>query len=187
MAITQRRLTLAEFLELPEEKPALEYLDGVVTRKVAPQFDHGVTQGELTRLVNNMTVPRRLAIAVPELRTTYAEASLVPDVAIYRWDRVPRDESGRLRSDPLIPPDIAVEIRSPSQTRRELLAKCAWYLEHGVKVTLLFDPNRRSITVMRSGTPALVLREGDTLDLSDIVSDLILNVADLFETLGLFG
>jgi hypothetical protein len=36
MAITQRRLTLEEFLKLPEEKPYLELIDGVVRQKVAP-------------------------------------------------------------------------------------------------------------------------------------------------------
>ena len=75
MAITEQRMTLAEFLELPEQKPALEYPDGVVTQKVSSQFDHGLTQVEFARSVNNPTIPKRLAIAVSELRVTLAGAS----------------------------------------------------------------------------------------------------------------
>jgi hypothetical protein len=41
MAITRRRMTLEEFLRLPEEKPALEFLEGTVTQKVSPQGKHG--------------------------------------------------------------------------------------------------------------------------------------------------
>src|SRR5438067_2330999 len=37
----QRTLTLDEFLALPEEKPALEYSSGVITRKMSPDRDHG--------------------------------------------------------------------------------------------------------------------------------------------------
>ena len=32
MAITQRRMTLEEFLRLPEEKPYLELIDGMVVQ-----------------------------------------------------------------------------------------------------------------------------------------------------------
>ena len=39
-----RRMTLDEFLELPETKPVLEYVDGVVTQNVAPQGQHVLLQ-----------------------------------------------------------------------------------------------------------------------------------------------
>ena len=183
MAITQRRMTLAEFLELPEQKPALEYLDGVVTQKVSPQFDHGIVQGEFTRLVNNVGHPRRMALAVPELRTTYAGASLVPDVAVYRWERVPRDARGRVIRDATMPPDIVLEVRSPSQTHREQMEKCAWYLTRGVAVALLADPDRETLVVNRPGVPPITLQGNDELDLSDVVPGLVLVVADLFAAL----
>ena len=34
MALTEPRMTLEEFLALPEREPALEFEDGVVTQKV---------------------------------------------------------------------------------------------------------------------------------------------------------
>ena len=49
MALTGRRLTLDEFLELPEESPALEYLDGVAVPKVSPKAYHGRTQYTFSR------------------------------------------------------------------------------------------------------------------------------------------
>ena len=35
MAVTRRKLSLEEFLELPEEEPELEYFQGGITQKVA--------------------------------------------------------------------------------------------------------------------------------------------------------
>ena len=83
-------LTLAEFLRLPEEKPALEFQDGMVTQKVSPQGQHGWLQGKLAELFNHFAEPLRLARAFTETRVTFDGASLVPDVVVYRWDRIPR-------------------------------------------------------------------------------------------------
>jgi len=47
MAITGRRLTAQEFLELPEEKPYLELIDGEVVQKPLPQEQHGFLALEL--------------------------------------------------------------------------------------------------------------------------------------------
>jgi Uma2 family endonuclease len=41
---------LDEFLELPEEEPALEYEAGVVKQKVSPKAPHGRLQFRLARL-----------------------------------------------------------------------------------------------------------------------------------------
>jgi Uma2 family endonuclease len=85
MAITERRMTLEEFLELPEEKPALELIDGVVKQKVAPDFLHGMVQSIFLAFINEFAMPRELALAVSEVRATLPGSSPVPDVSVYRW------------------------------------------------------------------------------------------------------
>jgi Uma2 family endonuclease len=40
MAIARQRPTLDTFLSLPEQKPALEYLDGEITQKMSPKLPH---------------------------------------------------------------------------------------------------------------------------------------------------
>ncbi|MCI0344928.1 MAG: Uma2 family endonuclease, partial [Chloroflexi bacterium] len=110
MAITQRRLTLEEFLELPEESPALELIDGVVSQKVAPQWVHGHFQAAIAAIINQIAGPRKLARAFTEIREAHGRDSLVPDVGVYRWDRIPRSPTGRLVNAPPIPPDIAAII-----------------------------------------------------------------------------
>jgi Uma2 family endonuclease len=84
MTAVHTRMTLAEFLALPERKPALEYEDGVVTQKVSPKGRHSVLQLAAANQINEQTVPSRLARAFPELRATFSTLSRVPDVAVYR-------------------------------------------------------------------------------------------------------
>jgi hypothetical protein len=71
MAITQQGLTLEEFLALPEEKPALEYVAGAVRRKVSPEILHGLLQTMLCTWINGFAMPSRMAVAVSELRTRF--------------------------------------------------------------------------------------------------------------------
>jgi hypothetical protein len=116
-------MTLEAFLRLPEKKPALEFEDGMVTRKVSPQGRHSRLQVKVTERINAFAEPRRLAVAFTELRTTYAGYSRVPDVSVYRWDRIPVDATGKMLDDFHLPPDIAIEIISPGQRTNALLRR----------------------------------------------------------------
>ena len=88
--------TLAEFLQLPETKPASEYIDGHIIQKPMPQGKHSVIQGELVSIINRIVKAERIARAFPELRCTFGGRSTIPDIAIFRWNRIPRDERGEV-------------------------------------------------------------------------------------------
>jgi Uma2 family endonuclease len=147
VAITRRGLTLEEFLKLPEEKPALEYCVGTVRQKVSPEAQHSVLQGLLFQWINGYTWPRKLAVALIELRTTFGGHSHVPDVAVCLWGRIPRDARGRPWGPLREPPLIAIEIASPGQSRRQLREDCEWYVANGVGLALLIDPEDEAILV----------------------------------------
>ncbi len=184
MAIVRQGLTLEQFLALPEKKPALEYEDGVVTQKVAPKLGHGALQFQVSTLFNRYTLPRKLALAVPELRTTFAGRSRVPDVAVVRWDRLLRLPDGRLADEPLgEPPLIAVEIRSPEQRRNALVTRCTWYASNGVALSLLVDSHDQSITAFPDGEPPRVLHGRDETDFGALLPGLRFVVDDVFEAL----
>jgi Uma2 family endonuclease len=183
MAIGQQGLTLEEFLALPETKPALEYADGTATRKVAPKGQHSTLQAELVERINRVARPRKSARAWPELRTTYAGRSYVPDLVVYRAARIPRTAAGEIPDDIGTVPDITVEIVSPWQSLPSLVRRCSWYVANGVVAALLVDPVDRSVTVFRPGGPPAALRGDDAVDLRDVVPDLQFPVRDLFAAL----
>ena len=185
MAVLQKGLTLEEFLKLPEEKPALEFEDGTVTQKVAPKGHHSALQYEVAELVNRFARSRRLARAFPELRATYAGRSYVPDVSVYRWERIPGDDAGELVNDFVEPPDIAVEVVSPEQRVNALVRRCLWYTEHGVQVVLLVDPADRSVLLFRPEQLPRALHGPDWIDVSDVLPGFQLTVQELFDALRL--
>lgn len=184
MAIAaEARLTLEAFLALPEEKPALEFADGVVTQKVSPKAKHSRLQTMLWLFIRNVVEPNRVAMAFVELRTTFGGRSYVPDVSVYRWERVARTESGELVDDVFAPPDAAVEVVSPGQSALAMVRKCLWYVANGVGAGLVVDPYDGSVLVCRPGGTVATLAAGESIDLRDVIPGLVLEVDPLFASL----
>jgi Uma2 family endonuclease len=183
MTVASTGLTLEEFLRLPDEEPALEFMEGVVAPKVSPKGRHGILQGELVERLNRSARPGRLARAIPELRATFGGAAVVPDVAVYRWQRIPMDASGRAGDDFLEPPDIAIEIASPEQSVTALVRRCLWYVANGVHIALLVDPEDESILAFRPDFRTNAWRGSDRIDLHEVLPDFELTVERLFASL----
>src|SRR5690242_17423076 len=185
MATTdQRRLTLEEFLALPEEKPALELEpDGRVVQKMSPKGRHSTLQRYFLQVFDGFAVGRSLARAFPELRTIFGGAAYVPDVSVYRGERIPRDASGQVADDFLEPPDIAIEIASPGQSVNALVRRSVWYVDNGVQIALVVDPDDESVLTFRRAQPPRAAREAEVLDLSDVLPGFKITVAEIFAAL----
>lgn len=183
MATTQKGITLEQFLKLPEKKPALEFEEGRVIQKVSPTGRHSRLQLALCTFVNRLTEPERLALALPELRATFGGRSYVPDVSVYLWDRLPVDAQGDIADDFFEPPDLAVEVRSPEQSVAGQITRCQWYVDNGVRTSLLLNPDDQSILLFLPGAAVQVLHGDDPIDLDAIIPGLLLTPAQLFASL----
>jgi Uma2 family endonuclease len=180
MAVTPERMTLAEFLALPEVKPALELRHGVVSQKVPPSSEHGSIQSWFASQVYMQGQLRRTAQSFTETRIVVGGQAYVPDVIVYAWERIPEeDESGTFPAPFTDPPDLAVEIISPGQLVGAMLDRCRELIEHGVRVVLMVDPIRHGVYALRGGTEPALLREADVVDLHDIVPGLRLTVTTI--------
>ena len=178
-------MSLEQFLELPERKPYLEYEDGVVTQKMSPKGEHSTLQGGVYDLVNRLCSPRKAGRAFPELRVTFGSRSVVPDVSVYRWDRIERKPNGEVATDFTTPPDIAIEILSPRQSITRLVARCVWYVSNGARAALLIDEKDRTVLVFRPDRPLLALRGDDLIALGDLLPGFDVTVQQVFDTLKL--
>nr|WP_250122929.1 Uma2 family endonuclease [Chroococcidiopsis sp. CCMEE 29] len=127
--IPTKTLTLEEFLKLPETKPASEYIDGQIIQKPMPQGKHSVIQGELVSTINQVLKSRRIARAFPELRCTFGGRSTVPDVSVFVWDRIPRDQNGEIANVFQSAPDWIIEILSPNQSQTKVTKNILWTLD----------------------------------------------------------
>ena len=82
MAIATGRLTLEEFLKLPETKPTSEYIEGEIIQKPLPKIKHSRLQLRACNEINQVTETPKIAYAFPELRCTFGGRSIVPDIAV---------------------------------------------------------------------------------------------------------
>jgi len=106
----------------------------------------------------------------------------IPDVAYMSWDRLP----GRRRPTKPIPeiyPDIAVEILSESNTKKEMEKKRDDYFRTGVKLVWEIDPDERSITVYTSPDDSTVLTGEKLVDGGDALPGYTLSLPRLFAEL----
>ena len=184
MAIVQTGLTLDEFLRQPEEKPALEYVDGVVTRKMSPKGPHGRLQLWAGKLFDNAAGEPPRYLTFTELRTNWTDrASLIPDISVYLIERVPTTPEGDIAEDFWLPPDIAVEIASPGQSVNEQTTRANLLLRHGVPVVILVEPRHRRVRLARPGRPIVSYQSGDVVTIEDILPGFALRVDELFSAL----
>jgi Uma2 family endonuclease len=181
MAIVQSRTqTLDEFLELPEEKPALEYVAGEVSHKVSPKSRHSLLQARLVSYLLTAGQEGERALALTELRCTFAGSSVVPDISLVAWDRVPVGNDETVVDDFFAAPDVAIEISSPGQSPASLVRRCLWYVDNGVQVALLIDPDDQSVLMFRPGQQGIALHGEDDVALPEILPDLKLHAAQIF-------
>lgn len=81
-------ITLEEFLNLPETKPASEYIDGQIIQKPMLQGKHSTIQTEFSTTVNLILKPQQAARAFAELRCSFGGRSIVPDVSMFTWQAI---------------------------------------------------------------------------------------------------
>ncbi|MBL1200579.1 MAG: Uma2 family endonuclease [Nostoc sp. GBBB01] len=180
-APSSQTLTLEEFLHLPETKPASEYIDGQIIQKPMPQGKHSLIQGELVSAINFVVKPQRLGRAFPELRCTFGGRSIVPDITVFVWSRIPRDEKGEVANKFLISPDWTIEILSPDQNQTKVTKNILHCLKYGTQISWLIDPAEQTVFVYGSKQETEVFDEPDALlHVPSFVSGLQLTIKELF-------
>jgi Uma2 family endonuclease len=176
-----RTLTLAEFLQQAETEPASEYIDGQIIRKPMPQGKHSLLQGELVPAANSILKPKRVGRAFPELRCTFGDRSILLDIAVFVWSRIPRDEKREVANTFSIAPDSTIEIPSPDQSLTRVTKNILHCLQHGTEMGWLIDPEEQPVFVYRPRQAIAVFDEPDALLLvPSFASELQLIVKDLF-------
>ncbi|MDJ1178011.1 Uma2 family endonuclease [Roseofilum sp. BLCC_M91] len=151
----RQAISLKEFLASPETKPASEYFNGEVTQKPMPQGKHSRLQSRLAREIDLFAEDQKVALALTELRCTFAGRSIVPDIAVIRWQNLPKDEEGEIANRFERHPDWIIEILSPDQSMTLVMEKILFCLQNGAELGWIIDPKTQSITVFQSGLPKI--------------------------------
>jgi Uma2 family endonuclease len=166
------------------EKRFCELIDGVLVEKPMG-FRESLLAIELGSRLAEFNRPRRLGVIVGEGGMMQLRRALVriPDLAFISFKRLP---GGRVPivAAPLIAPDLAVEILSPSNTRREMDRKLREYFEAGARLVWYIDPDPRTVAVyLGPEEPTAVLTEADVLDGGTVLPGFTLALREYFAVL----
>ncbi|MBE9126000.1 MULTISPECIES: Uma2 family endonuclease [unclassified Coleofasciculus] len=185
MTTTTKPLTLTEFLKLPETKPAREFINGQIYQKPMPQGKHSTLQIRLTDTINEAGFQKKIAYAFPELRCTFGGRSIVPDVAVFQWDKIPFDADGEVANVFERSPDWTIEILSPDQSQTKVIDNILFCLRHQTSLGWLIDPDEKAVLCFQPNQlPEIKRQLEDSLPVPDFL-DLRLTVGQVFSWLKL--
>lgn len=176
-------ITLEGFLKTSETKPASELINGKIYQKPMPSGEHSTLQTELVTKINQISKPKKIAYARTELRCTFGGRSIVPDISIFTWERISRNEDGSIANKVNISPDWIIEILSPDQSVNRLIEKITFSFEYGTKLGWLIDPERKRVMIFQDNQMPEMKTGTETLVVPDVIKDWQFSVVDLFSWL----
>jgi Uma2 family endonuclease len=137
---------LDEFMSWPEDSPALELIDGVPEQKPVPSLPHSRAAKRLGQLLDSHPATHKgeWLLEVGKSYHTPLGNHRVPDLSFYSEHRLPR----RDEIYPEAAADLAAEVKSKGQGNESQLARLRFLRSQGVKVGLLIDPERETVTVL---------------------------------------
>jgi Uma2 family endonuclease len=179
-----KTITLEAFLHLPETKPASEFINGQIIQKPMPQGKHSTIQGDLGTAINTILKPHQIARAYPELRCTFGGRSTIPDIAVFAWDRIPRDDDGKVANVFALAPDWTIEILSPEQSQTKVVRNILHCLSHGTQMGWLIDPDEELVFVyLANRTISVFEQQEDLLPVPEFATSFQLTIDRLFSWL----
>jgi Uma2 family endonuclease len=103
-----------------------------------------------------------------------------PDVAFVSAARWPLNQEVPETGDWEVVPDLAVEVLSPNDVFKDVLAKLREYFQYGVQVVWVVSPEERQVYVYESPTQVRILAATDDLTGDALLPGLRLPLAPLF-------
>jgi len=181
MSVQQERLyTVEEFeqlLEQPENRERLlELIDGEIVEKM-PTEEHGEVTALLVMALGAFIVPNKLGRLGVEVRHRMPgdnHNSRLPDISFISGKR-PRVSVG---SVPQMP-DLAIEVKSPRDSLKDMRERAHYYLLNGSKLVWLFDPIKRFVIALTADDEQIYL-EHETIVFEDVLPGFQLPLKDIF-------
>ncbi|HKO58336.1 MAG TPA: Uma2 family endonuclease [Thermoanaerobaculia bacterium] len=176
MTVDARLMTADELLRIPDDGYRYELVRGELKRMSPAKGEHGIITGRIHAWLGAWILTRKLGQVTSSdtgfLLSSNPDSVRCPDVAFIRADRVPQDLNAFV-----VPPDLAIEVISPTDRYSDVEEKKDEYLTAGVLAVVIVDPRRKTVTIHR---PTGVEEVQETLVLEDVVPGWTLPLADIF-------
>lgn len=148
------------------------------SERAMPTLEHGEVIAALIAALRPYVLSHKLGrVFAPQ--TTYHLPGIPDrelDVSFIRRDRLPKDPN----VDPDMPPDVAVEVVSRTDTFRIVNLKVKQYLDVGVRMIWLINPDLKTVDAYQPDEPSRRFNINDTLTGDPVIPGFALPVSELF-------
>ena len=172
---TTRTITDEELLKLPKDGNKYEVVDGEL--EVSPAgLPHERIVARLIVLLGAFVKQRNLGDVLGSnvLYVLPSGNKRAPDISFVAAGRLP-DEA----VFPQLAPDLVVEVLSPGDTPRQVLDKVGEYLEAGVRLVWVINPDKREAAVYSGPTSVRVIDHQAALTGEDVVPGLSCRLSEV--------
>ena len=167
-----------QFLCQPENVDRLfELIDGEIVEKM-PTQQHGMIASNINfalMLYNKQHRSGRIGAEVRHQAIKDKRNSLMPDISFTSGNRPLVTEGSVMQM-----PDLAIEIRSPDDSLKQMREKAEYYLANGSRLVWLVVPGKRYVEVHRPNQEEEIMFGSDVLDGGDVLPGFTLPIADVF-------
>lgn len=183
MATTEKLVTAEELWQMPEPVDGYRYelLRGELIKTPLAGGLHGGCCAAVGFVLNRYLKERREGHGACNCTGVFTERDpdtvLAPDLAYWSGERLAEMPERFVE----VPPDLAVEVISPSDSQSYVHRKVLHYLDHRVGLVWVVDPKTRTVTVYRSRRDVCILGEAEEITGGDILPGFSCRVGEFFE------
>jgi len=163
-------MTADELLHTSIPDKHVELVRGILVVREPAGYCHGRVSMELafflTRHVKETGAGQVVSAETGFKLKSDPDTVRAPDVAFIARERLPDSQA---RGFPALGPDLVVEVLSPDNRPGETLAKVGDWLEAGVRLVWVIDPERRVARVYRQDGTETHLGENGMLEGEDVL------------------
>lgn len=167
-------------LAQPENRERLlELVHGEIVEKM-PTEEHGIIVLRIGSRLLIFVEANNLGRVGVEIRHRNPEDNYndrLPDISFTADTTTPVVTEGAV----LRLPDLAVEVKSPSDSYRQMRDKADYYLANGVKLVWLVYPEKRLIESYVASGEIQILNEADALEGGDVLPGFSMAVSEVFK------
>jgi Uma2 family endonuclease len=173
-------VTLEEFLAIEDPDNLLELIDGEVVTMSRPKGRHCIICNLFGRLIGNFVDEHQLGWVASNdtgvIIRGERDSLRGVDVGYWSFERQPHEPVEYFDTVP----DLAVEVLSPTDRRKDVLLKVRQYVEAGVKLVWVADPDAGTITIYRGSMTGTELPADATIDGGEVLPGFTRRVGDFF-------
>jgi len=182
MDTSVQNFTADQLFQLPDDGFRYELVKGELRKMTPAGFNHGKAVANLTGPLTTYVKANQLGVVLGAETgfkiATSPDTVRTPDIAFVCRARYL--EVGDTEKFWPGPPDLAVEVLSPSDTAYEVEDKVTSWLTSGAAMVWLVNPKQGTLHIYRPDRPTQTLGPEDVLDGQEIIPGFRLRISEIF-------